>query len=118
MKDQDIFRPIAALASHAEGTEAVFIWMTENWDELSRRLPAGLSMLGRIVSMCTSYLASEDGLRRVQKFFEDKSTKGFDQNLAQSCDSIRARIAWLGRDREDVKSWVDAYQGKGIKSEL
>lgn len=75
-------------------------------------------MLGTMVSICTSGLTSEKDLERVQKFFADRSTKGFDQGLAQSCDAIRAKSAWLSRDRQDVKDWVSAYQAKNIKSEL
>jgi aminopeptidase 2 len=92
--------------------------MTENWEELSRRLPAGLSMLGTMVSICTSSFTNQDGLNRVQKFFSGRNTKGFDQSLAQSCDAIRAKSAWLERDRQDVKDWIKAYNGKAIKSEL
>jgi aminopeptidase 2 len=92
--------------------------MTENWEELSRRFPAGLSMLGTLVSICTSTFTKEADLERVQKFFETRSTKGFDQGLAQSLDSIRAKAAWLARDREDVAKWTQEYSGKTIKSEL
>jgi aminopeptidase 2 len=106
VKEQDIYLPIGSLRAHPEGIEALFSWMTVNWDELSRRLPAGLSMLGMMVSICTSSFTSQAQLERVQKFFEDRSTKVFDQGLAQSCDAIRAKSAWLGRDREDVESWV------------
>jgi aminopeptidase 2 len=91
--------------------------MTENWDELARRLPAGLSMLGTMVTICTSSFASRKDLDRVQKFFSERSTKGFDQGLAQSCDSIRAKAAWLERDRDDVKAWIEANVAQ-VKSEL
>lgn len=120
MKEQDIYLPLGALRTHPQGIEALFSWMTENWDELTRRLPAGLSMLGTMVSICTSSFTNKNGLDRVQKFFSERSTKGFDQGLAQSCDAIRAKDAWLSRDREDVKQWVQAYKPKtvSIKSEL
>lgn len=118
VKEQDVYMPLAALRTHTEGTEALFGWMTENWEELSRRFPAGLSMLGTIVSLCTSTFTRETDLERIQKFFETRSTKGFDQGLAQSLDSIRAKSAWLARDREDIKAWTEAYKGKSIKSEL
>lgn len=93
-------------------------WLTENFDELAKKFPAGLSMLGSIVTICTSGFTKEADLGRIQKFFKTKSTKGFDQALAQSCDSIRAKSAWLARDREDVKKWVESYEAKNIKSEL
>ncbi|KAH8812592.1 peptidase family M1-domain-containing protein [Xylogone sp. PMI_703] len=118
VKEQDIYLPLGGLRTHAEGIEALFGWMTDNWDELTRRLPAGLSMLGTMVSICTSSFTSKEGLDRVQKFFSTRSTKGFDQGLAQSCDAIRAKDAWIARDRDDVKQWVEAYKPKTIKSEL
>jgi len=118
VKEQDIYMPVGALRTHPDGIEALYNWMTENWDELARRLPAGLSMLGSMVSICTSSFSSQADIDRINKFFEGKSTKGFDQSLAQSLDSIKAKSAWLDRDREDVKQWVEAYEVKAIKSEL
>lgn len=94
--------------------------MTGNWDELCKRFPAGLSILGTIVTLCTNGFTSKDQMTRVEKFFSDKSTKGFDQGLAQSLDAIRAKDAWIVRDRKVVEEWVkdNGYLGKGIKSEL
>ena len=111
--------PISALRTHVEGTEALYGWMTDNWEEIAKRFPAGLSMLGSLVGMCTSGFSSLKDVERVQGFFADKNTKGFDQALAQSLDAIRAKAAWLERDREDVKAWVNANaSGKNVKSEL
>lgn len=98
--------PISALRTHPAGIEALFVFMTENWDELQRRLPAGLSMLSSMVSICTSSFTSVEQKARVQAFFADKSTKGIAMGLAQSLDSIQAKSNWLGRDREDVAAWV------------
>ena len=92
--------------------------MTDNFEVLQAKFPAGLSMLGSIITICTSSFTSQKDLDRIHKFFEGKSTKGFDQSLAQSSDAIRAKSAWLGRDRQDVADWVKANQGKSIKSEL
>ena len=118
VKEQDIYLPVGGLRQHPEGVEALFSWMTENWDELARRLPAGLSMLGTMVSICTGSFTTNEGKQRVEEFFKQRSTKGFDQGLAQSLDSITAKIAWVERDREDVKTWLAANTQKSIKSEL
>lgn len=118
VKEQDVYLPISALRTHPEGIEALYSWMTENFDVLEKKFPAGLSMLGSIVSICTSSFTSKAALDRIHKFFEGRSTKGFDQSLAQASDAIRAKDAWLGRDRQDIKDWVEAYQVKNIKSEL
>jgi aminopeptidase 2 len=118
VKEQDIYMPISGLRSHPEGVEALYDWLVENWDELTRRLPAGLSMLGNVVSMCTSTFTRAQDYERISKFFSERSTKGFDQPLAQSLDSIKAKSSWLDRDRKDVADWVSSYRVKNIKSEL
>ena len=118
VKEQDVYLPLGSLRSHPEGIEQLYGWMTENWDELAKKFPAGLSMLGSIVSICTSSFTSQASLERIQTFFANKNTNGFDQSLAQSSDAIRAKSAWLARDRGDVAEWVGTYQAKTIKAEL
>jgi aminopeptidase 2 len=119
VKEQDIYMPISALRSHPAGIEALYSWMTENWDEIARRLPAGLSMLGSMVTICTSSFTTNAQRETVAKYFENKSTKGFERGLAQSLESIQAKDAWLIRDREDVAKWVkENGYAKSLKSEL
>jgi aminopeptidase 2 len=106
VKDQDIYMPASGLRSHPEGIEALFGWLTENWEKLIIKTPPSFSMLGTLVSIFTSSLAKQEQLEKVEKFFGERSTSGFDQSLAQSLDAIRSKISYLGRDREDVKAWL------------
>ncbi|KAL2136022.1 hypothetical protein VTI74DRAFT_5758 [Chaetomium olivicolor] len=106
VKDQDIYMPTSGLRSHPEGVEALFGWMTENWEELIKKLPPALSMLGTMVTIFTSSFTKKEQLEKVEKFFEGKSTNGFDQSLAQSLDAIRSKITWVERDRSDVAAWL------------
>lgn len=108
VKDQDIYLPTAGLRSHAEGIDALFKWMTENWDDLYKRFPAGLSMLGSLVQVLTSSFTKPEQLAAVEAFFKDKDTKGYDKSLAQSTDSIKSKISWLERDQQDVADWLKA----------
>jgi aminopeptidase 2 len=117
VKEQDIYLPAIGLRAHVEGTEALFTWMKDNWDTLSKKLPPTMSMLGTMVSICTSNFTSEEALSSIEAFFKDKDNKGYDQALAQSLDVIRSKANWLARDRQDVKEWVEKNT-KGIKSEL
>lgn len=106
VKDQDIYMPVSGLRSHPEGVEAIFTWMTEHWDELVLKLPPALSMLGTMVTIFTSSFTTKEQLTKVEQFFKDKNTNGFDQNLAQSLDAIRSKVSWLERDRVDVADWL------------
>ncbi|KAJ6437447.1 purine nucleoside permease [Purpureocillium lavendulum] len=108
VKDQDVYMPVSGLRTHAEGIEALFAYMEENWDNIYKRLPPGLTMLGSMVMIMTSGFTKPEQLARVDKFFADKNTNGYNQSLEQSKDAVRSKISWLQRDREDVAAWLKA----------
>lgn len=106
VKEQDVYLPLAGLRAHKEGMEAFWAWMKENWDVLKKKMPPSFTLLGSTVSMATSGFTKKEQLEDVEDFFKDKSTKGFDRNLAQSFDAVRAKIGWLERDGKDVEQWL------------
>lgn len=106
VKGQDIYIPLGGLRTHKEGLEALWKWVKDNWDELEKKLPPGLSMLGTVVSLCTAGFTHPDQSRDIQEFFGARKTKGFDQALAQSLDAIKAKSNWIQRDSEDVKAFL------------
>ena len=63
-------------------------------------------MLGSVVQIVTSNFSSKNAVDEIEAFFKDKSTKGFDQGLAQSLDSVRAKASWIERDGGEVRSWL------------
>ncbi|KAF2141823.1 uncharacterized protein K452DRAFT_228465 [Aplosporella prunicola CBS 121167] len=109
VKGQDIYLPLGGLRTHKEGIEALWQWMTSNWDELEKKLPPGLTMLGSVVTICTSSFTSKAQMQRIEDFFGKRATKGFNQSLAQSLDAIRAKSNWIERDSEDVKSFLKEH---------
>ncbi|KAK6334137.1 Aminopeptidase 2 mitochondrial [Orbilia brochopaga] len=108
VKEQDIYLPLAGLRGHSEGITALWSWAKESWDVLEKKLPPGLGMLGSIVQIVTSSFTSEEHIKDVRKFFDERSTKGFDKGLAQALDAVTAKAKWLERDRGDVKAWLQA----------
>jgi aminopeptidase 2 len=106
VKEQDLYLPLAALRTHREGIEAFWAWMKTNWETIVKKLPPSMSMLSSLVSMGTSSFTKEAQLKDVEKFFGERSTKGFDRNLAQSKDSIVAKIRQIERDGDDVVAWL------------
>lgn len=106
VKDQDVYMPVSGLRGHAEGIDAMFAYMTKNWDAMYKHLPPALSMLGNMVMIMTSGFTKKEQLARVEAFFADKNNNGYDQSLEQSKDSIRSKISWLDRDGEDVAAWL------------
>lgn len=89
--------------------------MKDNWETLVKKLPPGLSMLGTVVQITTNAFTSLEAVEEIEKFFKDKSTKKFNQGLAQSLDGIRAKASWIERDAGDVRGWLveKGFLGKG-----
>lgn len=106
VRSQDIYIPMQGLRTHKAGIEALWSWVQNNWDEVTKRLPPGLSMLGSVVSITTSGFTSESRIQEINQFFATKSTKGFDQGLAQSLDTIKSKASWVKRDSDDVNKWL------------
>ncbi|KAH0563318.1 hypothetical protein GP486_002111 [Trichoglossum hirsutum] len=120
VKEQDIYLPIGSLRTHVAGINALWQWLQDNWLTLQKKLPPGLSMLGTVVQICTASFTKEEHIDAIKGFFSERSTKGFDQGLAQSLDAIKAKAMWLERDREDVETWLNArgYLKKDIEGKL
>lgn len=80
--------------------------MTKNWDLINKNVGDNASLLGGVVTITTSGATRPEQLAKIEAFFADKNTSSFDSALEQCKDSIRAKIAWLKRDSEDVAAWV------------
>jgi aminopeptidase 2 len=63
-------------------------------------------MLGTVVQLVTNSFTSKEAVSEIEQFFKNKSTKGFDQGLAQSLDNVRAKANWIERDAQDVRAWL------------
>ena len=103
---QDIYIPMQGMRGHINGINKLWEWTQTNWDELVVKLPPGLSMLGSIVTISTSGFTSFAKIDEIKQFYNNKSTKGFDQGLAQSLDTIKSKAQWIERDRAVVLKYL------------
>jgi aminopeptidase 2 len=110
IRSQDIFYLLRGVQDDAEGCQCLWEWLQENWDKAVEAYPAGLGMLSSIVSIVCSGLTTQEQYDSVIKFFENKSTKGFDQALSMSKDRLQSKIAWVNRDAENVEEWLKAQK--------
>jgi aminopeptidase 2 len=75
VKSQDIYMVLAGMRLHAPGIAARWEWLKNNWGPITKRLPPAFSMLGSVVQICTSSLATAEQLKDVEVFFADKDKK-------------------------------------------
>ncbi|KGQ01598.1 hypothetical protein PAAG_11728 [Paracoccidioides lutzii Pb01] len=106
VRAQDVYMPISGLQVHASGIIARWEWLKQNWETINKRLPAAFGMLRSVIQICTGSFSTEAQLHDVEAFFKDKDQKGYDRSLEQSLEGVRAKIAWLQRDRADVEKWL------------
>ena len=63
-------------------------------------------MLGSVVQIVTNGFSNLDDVEEIEQFFKDISTRGFNQGLAQSLESVKAKANWVARDGQDVRTWL------------
>jgi aminopeptidase 2 len=88
------------------GAELLWEWMCTNWEELEKRLPVALGILGYMVRFCTMGFSDQQWVDKIKQFFAQRHTKGFEMALEQIMDGIMAKARWVQRDTEDVKTWL------------
>ena len=108
IKMQDVYMPIGGLRSHADGINARWAWMKENWATLVKALPPTMTMLSSVVTICVGGFTRTKQLEEVEQFFSDKEKTGFDMALNQALDGIKAKDSWLERDTRDVAQWLNS----------
>lgn len=109
VRPQDIYIPLQGMRASAIGIKTLFGWLKNNWDEIQKMLPPGLTMLSSVVKVCTSGFTSMEQYHEVEDFFKDKDTKGYDKSLAQSLEVIKGNANWVARDGNDVKQWLKSH---------
>ncbi|KAM3442840.1 hypothetical protein NHJ13734_002164 [Beauveria thailandica] len=106
IRNQDCTSALGGYRAYPHGIEALFEYLTKNWDLIIKSVGDNASLLGGVVAITTGGATKPEQLAKIEAFFADKNTSAFDQTLNQVKDSIRAKIAWLDRDRDDVAAWV------------
>lgn len=104
--NQDVYTPMIGMRSHKEGIQTLWNWLQKNFDVIVKRLQPGSPLLGHVLNVSISGFTSYNDIDEINAFFKDKSTKGYDQNLAQAIDTVKSKAQWVSRDSEDVETYL------------
>ena len=99
----ETIRVVVGVASNRHGRDRAWEFVKANWDEFDRRYGEGGFALMNLVSM-TSRFTTHDGLEDVERFFSDHPTPAADRTIRQSLELVRLNIAWLDRNRAELKA--------------
>ena len=106
---QDKHTGSVALASNAKARNALWAYVKNNWEKVSRTLSANPVVMDRYLKTCLSKFASHEVERDIAEFFQGKDTKGYDRGLVQVSDSVRANATYKERDEAIVLEWLQAH---------
>lgn len=104
--NQDSYKLFNGLNAHMTGIDGLLNYLTENWERMIKEMPPTLPVLARNLTHMSMAINSQEQLDTLVRFFENKDTTGFENTLKQTVESIRSRILWTERDREDVAAWL------------
>lgn len=94
------------LRTDATGSEALWAWAQKRWEDIEAKLFASLGIFGVIAGIMIQGLSSRKHLQEIEVFFNGKDTSKYDKQLALVLDSLKANIAWVERDGDDVREWL------------
>jgi puromycin-sensitive aminopeptidase len=106
VRKQDIIYIYRNLGGGKNHLQLAWEFVQANWSKLAESF-GETTMLGDIVK-CFSDFASADKAVEVATFLNKNAPPKLKRTIEQTIESIRTNAAWLERDREAVKQWLDA----------
>lgn len=104
---QDIPILLGNLGSNSYAQKAVWQFVKNNWGVFKEKFPGGRfeTVLDIIEATVSGFTTVED-LGDVKAFFkaEGLTNKG---TIKKCLEMIRSNIAWLKRDKEDIRNWLE-----------
>ncbi|KXN83489.1 Aminopeptidase 2, mitochondrial [Leucoagaricus sp. SymC.cos] len=109
-RDQDIIYYFRGLSVNIKMRRALVEYFKNQYETLVKRFGGNFTMQS-LVSSSFNFLSTEKDLKETEAFFKDKDNSKYYLALAQSLDSIRARIQFLQRSTTDLEVWLKNWQG-------
>ncbi|TFK42895.1 peptidase family M1-domain-containing protein [Crucibulum laeve] len=108
-KDQDIMYFFRGLSNNFKARRLLAKFFRDEYDVLYKRFEGNFA-LQYLVSISMDGLASEKDYKEIEAFFKDKDTSKYNQSLAQTLDTIRAKYEYINRSTEDLGQWLVQWE--------
>ncbi|KAF9265645.1 hypothetical protein L218DRAFT_997586 [Marasmius fiardii PR-910] len=111
-KDSDVPYFFLGFNGNGDARKTVVEFFQQHYDELYNHF-VDTYYFKFIIEYGFSGLTSTSDLNDLVGFFDDKETSKYSMFLAQSFDSIRARIAFIEHSSEDLEKWLTGRKERG-----
>ncbi|KAF7328714.1 Aminopeptidase 1 [Mycena venus] len=108
-RDQDVVGFCLGLEANPLARRILVEFFQDNYDHFSKRFATN-SMLKYLVLTCFRGLSTQEAHDDAQEFFKNKDTTRYSMALAQSLETIRARITYIERSRDDLSDWLTKWE--------
>ncbi|KAF8198250.1 leucyl aminopeptidase [Mycena galopus ATCC 62051] len=108
-RDQDVSIFFRAMEPNPLARPLLPSLLKDNYEALSKRFATN-SMLKYIVASCFRGLSTQEAHDDAEAFFKDKDTTRYSMALAQALETIRARIIYIARSRDDLSDWLTKWE--------
>ena len=106
---QDVHFGSASLAANSKAREALWEYVQNDWQKVSKRLCARPIIMDRFIKMSLSKFASHEIKQNITNFFNDKDTEGWNRAVVQVIDTVQANANYRERDESIVLEWLTAH---------
>ncbi|KAL0066570.1 Aminopeptidase 2 mitochondrial [Marasmius tenuissimus] len=104
-RDQDVTIFFRGWSQNPKARRPGSAFFRKYYDEFYKRFSETFT-LKYLVQESFAVLSTEKDLKETEAFFEGKETSKYSLALAQSLDSIRARIAFIKHSTDDLQKWL------------
>jgi len=106
VRSQDSPFLIMSVARNPKGRNIAWQFFKDNLPELRKRFEPG-PLITNMVKGITERFTTEDQANSVEKYLKENPIKGAERALAQGLEAARLNAAWLDRDQQNIKSYLN-----------
>ncbi len=106
VRPQDTISIISTVSSNRYGEELAWQFIQDHWPEFLKRYGSGGHFLTGLVR-CASIFRTEVKAKAVEHFFKTHKAPGAERTIQQVLERIRSNAAWLTREKNNLKKWLE-----------
>ncbi|KAJ7641728.1 leucyl aminopeptidase [Roridomyces roridus] len=108
-RDQDVVSFCFGMAENTVAHGHLSRFYKDNYDALSKRFATN-SMHKYLVQACFDCGSTEHEYKDVEEFHKDKDVSRYSMALSQVLETIRTKIDYIERSREDLSRWLIGWE--------
>ncbi len=108
VRSQDAVNVIAQVANNPQGLNLTWAFIAKNWPILQKRYAGMHFMFSRLIKSLSNFSKIKFA-KEIENFFAKNPVPEAKRSLAQTLEQIYSNAAWLDRDKQKIKHFLQDY---------